>query len=55
VVTRGDLRVAANLSAEPRLPTLDKPITGILLASDPRIEAYDCRVALPPESVAVLG
>jgi maltooligosyltrehalose trehalohydrolase len=55
VVVRGELRVAANLSAEPRLPRLDRPATSILLASDPRIEAYDNRVALPPESVAVLG
>ena len=55
VVARGGLRVAANLSPEPRLPRLDTPVTSILLASDPRIEAYDARVALPPESVAVLG
>ena len=55
VVSRGDLRVAANLADRPRLPRLDRSATSILLASDPRIEAYDNRVALPPESVAVLG
>jgi maltooligosyltrehalose trehalohydrolase len=54
VVVRGGLRVAANLSDQPRRPSLDKPVNAILLASDPHIAVHDGHVTLPPESVAVL-
>ena len=60
VVSRGDVQVAANLSdrpCTPRLPRLEDGVAGVgvLLGSDPRIEVRDGGVALPPESVAVLG
>ncbi len=62
VIARGPVRVAANLGERPCTPRLDGSGgggvgvgIGILLASDPRIEVHDGRVALPGRSVAVLG
>jgi maltooligosyltrehalose trehalohydrolase len=60
-VRRGGLRVAANLSAEPRFIPLDQAAREILLASDPQVRiaggesAEGDGVHLPPESVAVLA
>jgi maltooligosyltrehalose trehalohydrolase len=58
VVHRGAVRVAANLSSEPRTVPLRTPeaAPGILLASAPgvRIEGAGGDVVLPPESAAVI-
>jgi maltooligosyltrehalose trehalohydrolase len=56
VVRRGPLRVAANLSGQPRVVSLDVPAKELLLASDPAAEvsAGAKAVALPAESLAVL-
>jgi len=54
VVRRGALRVAANLSTEPRTVPLDVPVAKILLASDPAALARADAVMLPAESIAVL-
>jgi maltooligosyltrehalose trehalohydrolase len=54
VVHRGSLRVAANLSGEPREVDLDRPATGVLFATGEAPDVSGGTVTLPPESAAVL-
>ena len=55
VVIRSRLRIAANLSAVPRLVPLDGTASAILAASAPcELSGRDNLLTLPPESVAVV-
>jgi maltooligosyltrehalose trehalohydrolase len=54
VVHRGSLRVAANLSGEPREVDLDRPATGVLFATGEAPDVSGGTVTLPAESAAVL-
>ncbi|MFP5334804.1 MAG: malto-oligosyltrehalose trehalohydrolase [Actinomycetes bacterium] len=54
VVSRGDLRVALNLGAQPRALPLDVPAGELLAAWDRDVAIRDGCVLLPGESVAVL-
>ncbi|MEU9886623.1 malto-oligosyltrehalose trehalohydrolase [Sphaerisporangium sp. NPDC051011] len=51
VVTRGSLRVAANLGGAP--VTLPIAVAEVLLASDEKVTAHDASLTLPPRSLAV--
>ncbi|HET9171496.1 MAG TPA: malto-oligosyltrehalose trehalohydrolase [Actinospica sp.] len=53
LIRRGPLRVAANLSPEPR--TVPVTAAEILLTSSPETQLHEDTVTLPPESVAVLS
>jgi maltooligosyltrehalose trehalohydrolase len=55
LVRRGALRVAANLSPEPRRIPLESAAREILLASDPNIRLAEDGVELPGESVCVVA
>jgi maltooligosyltrehalose trehalohydrolase len=55
VLERGPLTVACNLAAQAqRVPMREQP-SEVLLTSDPMIEVSASGVALPPDSVVVLG
>ena len=53
VVSRGRLRVMANLSPDPQPVSIDRPVAAVLLASAD-VEAGQDAVRLPGESVAVI-
>ncbi|RCG30928.1 malto-oligosyltrehalose trehalohydrolase [Sphaerisporangium album] len=52
VVTRGSLRVAANLGGAP--VTLPIAVAEVLLASDEKVTVHDASLTLPPRSLAVV-
>jgi maltooligosyltrehalose trehalohydrolase len=54
VVSRGSLRVAANLSGEPREIELDRPATGVVFSTGEKPEVERETVTLPAETAAVL-